>query len=38
MGFGLVTGFIGILQIVTEHNYNALANLRTSQFTTAHNK
>jgi hypothetical protein len=38
MGFGLVIGFIGLLQLVTTGNYNALANSRTLQFTTARTK
>jgi hypothetical protein len=35
MGFGLVVGFIEILQIVTASNYSAIANSHTLQFTIA---
>jgi hypothetical protein len=37
-GFGLVTGFIEHLQIVTTSNYNAIANSHTLQLTTARTK
>jgi hypothetical protein len=35
LGFGLVTGFIGLLQHVITIHYGATANSRTLQFTTA---
>jgi hypothetical protein len=38
MGFGLIIGFIELLQLVTTSNYNALANPRTRLLTTAHTK
>jgi hypothetical protein len=37
-GFGLVTGFIEPVQIVTTSNYNAIANSHTQQLTTARTK
>jgi hypothetical protein len=37
-GFGLVNGFIGLLQVVTTRNYSAPDNSRTLQFTIAHTK
>jgi hypothetical protein len=38
MGFGLVIGFIGNLQIVNTSNYSAIANSQTLQYTTARTK
>jgi hypothetical protein len=38
MGFGLVTVFTGILQIIAKLNYNALTNSRDLFLTKAHNK
>jgi hypothetical protein len=38
MGFGLVIGFIELLQIVSTGNYSAIANPHTLQFTTARTK
>jgi hypothetical protein len=35
MGFGLVNGFTGHLQMVTTSNYSTIANSHTLQFTTA---
>jgi hypothetical protein len=35
MGFGLITGFIEHLQIVSASNYSAIINSNTKQFTTA---
>jgi hypothetical protein len=37
-GFGLVTGFIEHLQIVTTSNFGAVANSYNLQFTTARTK
>jgi hypothetical protein len=37
-GFGLVIGFIGLLQNVTTSNYSAIVNSHTQQFTTARTK
>jgi hypothetical protein len=34
-GFGLVIGFIELLQIVTTRNYSAICNSQTLKFTTA---
>jgi hypothetical protein len=38
MGFGLVTAFIELLQLITTSNYNAITNLHTLQINTAHAK
>jgi hypothetical protein len=38
MGFGLVIGFIELLQIVTTSKYSAVINSHTLQFTIAHTK
>jgi hypothetical protein len=38
MGFGLVTGFIGLLKLVTANNYNNFTKLRTVQFTVVRTK
>jgi hypothetical protein len=38
MEFGLVIGFIELLQNITTSNYSAVANSRTLQFTTAHTR
>jgi hypothetical protein len=38
MEFGLVTGFIGLIQTVTEINYCAVTNSHTLQFPTPHTK
>jgi hypothetical protein len=35
MGFGLVTGFTGHLQIITTSNYSAIGDSHTQHFTTA---
>jgi hypothetical protein len=37
-GFGFVTGFIGVLQLVTTSNYNHLINSHNLQFTIARAK
>jgi hypothetical protein len=38
MGFGLVTGFTGLLQSITTINYNSFTDSCTLQFTTAHTR
>jgi hypothetical protein len=38
MGFGLVSGFTGLLQNVTTGNYSAISNSHALQFTIAHAK